>query len=695
MNRTLLIFLQVLFLTASLHAQKKLRTDSLRNALAQSAPDTNRVKTLQRLSWEYRTKGKYDSAMYFARQSAELAEKLNFRSGLAEAWNHIGLAYYRKGEYADALESHRKSLAMRLALNDTAGAAVSYNNIGLVHSDVGNYDKAIENYMEARKLRMAAADSQGVAVSNNNLGIVYHYLGDDKKAVYYFESALRIEERLQEQRGMAFSYNNLGIIYHEQGNNDLALENFMRSLEIKKRIGDTRGIAGCYLNAGAAWVGKGEEEKGLEHFFLALALMDTIGDRYGVINACLEIGKLYTSQEKYKEAKVYLDRALDLALETRSVEWQKSCYEAQAQLAEATGKFADALRFQKEFMKAKDSLTNDEITKSTVRTEMNYEFEQEKELARAEQNKIEAIRTEREEKQELIMWIISGSLVVAIVLAGFIFRNYRQKQKANENLELAYRIIENKNQEITDSINYAQRIQRSILPEIPVIRASLPELFIFYKPKDIVGGDFYYFDKGTDDTVFIAAADCTGHGVPGAFMSLVCSRELKLANSFSGSPARILSLVNRGVRETLRQNQMEGTRDGMDIAFLKIARGKIVFSGANRPIWIFTKGASQPEEIKPTKAAIGGSTPDDQVYEEHQLATESGDLVYLFSDGYSDQFGGDKGKKLTTKKFRELLITIKDEPMQQQQETLSRFMEEWRGNQEQVDDLLVIGIKIG
>lgn len=297
------------------------------------------------------------------------------------------------------------------------------------------------------------------------------------------------------------------------------------------------------------------------------------------------------------------------------------------------------------------------------------------------------------EKTTKLLYLFIASCILTIILFFVtlkqLFKNKFQKKKIDE----INTFLEHKNQEITDSINYSKRIQAAILPDISEIESNLKEVFVFYKPKDIVSGDFYYFNNVNADN-FIAVADCTGHGVPGAFMSLVGSKELKIANSQSNSPAKILALLNNGVKETLKQNQIDGTKDGMDIALLKINGNKITYSGANRALWIVQKDAKEITEIKATKTAIAGHTEDNKVFEEHELDLNSGDCIYLSSDGYADQFGGDKQKKMTTKRFKDLLLSIQTKSMEEQQIAIEKYFIDWKGEIEQVDDILVIGIRI-
>ncbi len=300
-----------------------------------------------------------------------------------------------------------------------------------------------------------------------------------------------------------------------------------------------------------------------------------------------------------------------------------------------------------------------------------------------------------------VLNIMIVAMIGFIIIALFVvYRNYRSKLAANllletQKIEISAqkRIIEEKNHEVMDSINYSKRIQSAILPDIHDIEKNINDFFILYKPKDIVSGDFYYYNKLKED-IFIAAADCTGHGVPGAFMSLVGFKESKIANAQFDTPGQILKALNNGVKETLKQGNEEATGDGIDIALLRIRNTQISYAGANRPLWIIKKNSFSIIEVKATKSAIAGFTKSNQEFEEHTIDLEKGDCVYLFSDGYADQFGGDKNKKLTTKRFKDYLITVKNQAMKDQKKQLESFVDKWRGPNEQVDDILVIGIRI-
>jgi serine phosphatase RsbU (regulator of sigma subunit) len=268
--------------------------------------------------------------------------------------------------------------------------------------------------------------------------------------------------------------------------------------------------------------------------------------------------------------------------------------------------------------------------------------------------------------------------------------NERTKEIATQN-----KVLEQQKKEITDSINYSKRIQQSMLPPLEEIYASLTEAFVLFRPKDIVSGDFYWFHKSTEE-IFIAAADCTGHGVPGAIMSMLGTEKLNEAAGQTNDVSMILSLVNKGVKKSLRQSESENsTRDGMDIAICSFntSMTELNYSGANRPIWIIRSGTTSIEEIKATKTAIGGTTDDNQVFEKHQITLQKGDTIYIFSDGYADQFSPEN-KKLMTRKFKEIILSIQNLNIADQRDHLDDFMTKWKGNMEQTDDIMVIGVRV-
>ncbi|MFT7615029.1 MAG: serine phosphatase RsbU (regulator of sigma subunit) [Parvicellaceae bacterium] len=309
----------------------------------------------------------------------------------------------------------------------------------------------------------------------------------------------------------------------------------------------------------------------------------------------------------------------------------------------------------------------------------------------------------KEQQIETQQWLIWFGIIVLFGILGIVFliyRNYRNKKKANAQLESKNKIIEEqkaiveeRNREVMDSINYAKRIQEAILPKASLVDKLLPEHFILYKPKDIVAGDFYWLEE-VGKTVIFAAADCTGHGVPGAMVSVVCNnamnravREFKLT-----VPGEILDKTRELVIEQFAEGN-EDVKDGMDIALCSLEGNKLKYAGANNSLWVIRKGSEEVEEIKATKQPIG-KVDVVAPFETHEIELNKDDSIYLFTDGYVDQFGGEKGKKFKSKTFKQLLISIQDGDLESQKSVIDESFEAWRGDLEQVDDVCVIGVRM-
>ncbi|WP_258541955.1 SpoIIE family protein phosphatase [Parvicella tangerina] len=307
----------------------------------------------------------------------------------------------------------------------------------------------------------------------------------------------------------------------------------------------------------------------------------------------------------------------------------------------------------------------------------------------------------------LLLFIVVVYLAIVLGRARLKAQNQRLEETVQERteeirhknaeLEHSYMEIAEQKQEITDSINYAQRIQQAILPLEENIEQYISEYFVLFQPKDIVSGDFYWFANTNGRSIFVCA-DCTGHGVPGAFMSMIGSDKLNQAilEGQLTNPADILSFVNVGIKRALRQNEEaeNASRDGMDATIVSIDKQNmnLQVSGAHNSLVLIRDG--ELTEFKTTKVAVAGFTPEDQVYDLTEYDLKEGDCLYMTTDGYVDQFGGPKGKKLKSAVYKRMLLEIWQKPMDEQREYLSNYMKEWMGDHEQIDDICVVGIKV-
>ena len=529
------------------------------------------------------------------------------------------------------------------------------------------------------------------------IGSVYADMGDIK-AIDYFSKAIEREEKAGDKNALSVHYGYLGNFYKDQFKNyNKALNFFSKALAYCEELGEENRASFWLGNTGSILVILAEEkgissfrrdslrDSAMNYFLRALKITERIENKRWQAALLNSIGSLHTSNGKYRDAEDCLTASLSISNDIQNLPNIIEAEKLLSDLYDSMGNTQLAFDHFKLYIAARDSLNSEENAKSLTLVETKYL-----------QDKKDLIIEEDKRRQKLITYSVSAGLFLVLLLAIFILRSYRQKKKSNILLSEKNKIIEEKNKDITDSIVYAKRIQQAKLPNKDDIYSSLSQCFILFKPKDIVSGDFYFFHRN-EKLVFIASADCTGHGVPGAFMSMIGSEKLDDAFAHSNDLSQILSYLNRGIKTALKQSESDdSTRDGMDIALcaVNIRERTVNYAGANRPLWIVRSGATAIEEIKATKKAIGGLTDDNQHFDSHEIQLQAGDTFYIFTDGYADTFSGKDDKKLTTKKFKDILLSIQDKKMKEQEAYLDNFIEEWKGGTEQVDDILVIGVRL-
>jgi serine phosphatase RsbU (regulator of sigma subunit) len=574
--------------------------------------------------------------------------------------NELGWELIMEADFSKSKEYFKiaEQLAQKLCYKEGLANSLSY--MGRIFEFEGDYVRSLEYQFGALKIREEIQDKKGISYSLHYLGDIYLSQADisndfsDKveyssKALEQFLKSLKVAEDINDIQSIANTYNCIGNSFREQENNIKAIEFYNKALKLREELGDKQGFAVTYNNLGKLYVKKKDYQEALDYFFKSLKLAEEIGDIRAIVKVLGTIGNCYLKHENYSKAYEYCSKSLSLGKKINYTEFIANANYSLSEIYESK-KFENhnsdiALKYYKEYIKGKDSIN----TRKLVQAEINFEFEKKEIVRKAEQDKKDAV-----------------------ALA-----------------------IEKKNREILDSIHYALLIQQAILPVKKDIYKALKDVFILYKPKDIVSGDFYFFHKN-EKYIFIASADCTGHGVPGAFMSMIGSEKLKEAVLQSTDTSEILKTLNKGIKASLKQSDSyESTRDGMDIALCSIDTVNCIvkYAGANRPLWIIRKGQGVVDEIKATKKAIGGFTEDSQHFETHEIKLLKGDTFYISTDGYADTFSV-QDKKLTTKKFKELLLSIQDKSMQDQELHLENFIENWKGGAEQIDDILVIGVQL-
>ena len=658
----------------------------------------------QGVSFHFR--GDYAKAIHYYTRSLKIFEELRDKNGIASSLGNIGVIYANQGDYPKAIEYYTKSLKIKEELGDKYGIANSLANIGRIYSDQGDYAKAIDYYTRSLKMKEEIGDKNGIATILNNIGRIYSDQGDYAKAIDYYTRSLKMKEEIGDKNGIATILNNIGRIYSDQGDYAKAIGYYTRCLKIDKETGNKEGIAMSLHNIGTIYQGQGDYTKALDYKTRSLNIREELGNKSGIASSLLSIGITYYDQGDFAKALKKSTKALSIAQEIGAIQQIKFASKSLWETYKKLGKHDQSLEMHELYIEMRDSMLSIENKEAIIQQEFKYKYEKEQALADAKHQEQMALSAEREKRQQLIAYSAGGGLVMVLLFAFFILNRLQvtrrqkkvieeQKQKVEEQkqvVEEQKQKVEEQKKDITDSIRYAENIQKALLPAEEDL-SLLPEGFVLFQPKDIVSGDFYWMQHHKD-RVYFAACDCTGHGVPGAFMSMIGSSLLDEAVVEKGitQPNEIFLEVRKGFIGALKQTEETDQKDGMDAVLCSWNKnGTLQYSMAYNPLLLIRKG--EVLEAKPDKQPVGFHTSEHKPFTHHEHKLEKGDTVYIFSDGYPDQFGGKKDKKFMMKNFKKLLLSIQDKTMNEQKTILETTMAEWKGDTEQVDDILVMGVR--
>jgi serine phosphatase RsbU (regulator of sigma subunit) len=652
-----IIFCALLLITATTAAQQKV-IDSLEKSLPKASHDTTRISILRQLSIASRN-----------------------------------ISIEKVKVYLDS------ALALAKRLPEKKWESLCYSMLGVYEKDRGNLPLALEYQLLSLKINEDRKDSASIAINYVDIGVIHKQMEDTEKALEYQLKASAILERIGMESRLAATYGNIGTIYQRKKQLKEALLYYNKVLSISEKTKDSINIARCYFNMGTAYIDNGHPADGLPYIEKAKAIVEQLGDETGMAKVYNRLGMIYTEKKQYAAALDILTRSYALSVKLRSLVLTSESSGALYELYSETGNYKEALRYHEKYIEARDSLVNEQKSKEVARKGMQYEFDKKQEQQRMEQEKRDALAQAEVNHQRLIRNGFIGGFILMLMLALVVYKGYFDKKASNRIILSQKAIVEEKNKQITDSINYAQKIQSAIFLPEEEFRKFLPQSFILLKPKDIVSGDFYWVTRAGKEIIY-ATADCTGHGVPGGFMSMLGTSLLNEIVNEKGitEPAMILDMLRERVITSLRQSGAAGeARDGMDIMVIKLdpAGLAMTYSGANTPGFIVTNGPSGKElmELAADKQPVGFSY-NSQPFTQSTLQLKKGDVIYTFTDGYADQFGGPGGKKFKYRQLKELLLTVSSQPPHRQKETLEHAIESWKGSLEQVDDILVIGTTV-
>jgi serine phosphatase RsbU (regulator of sigma subunit)/Tfp pilus assembly protein PilF len=696
--------LLLLLLPSFLLAQVKI--DSMWNIWNdESQADSLRMAAMQNISWDGYIATQPDSAFYFAQKLLDFAKEKGVKSYMAAALNTQAVASYKQSNYGKAIDYQENNLELNTEIGNEFGIATALNNLGLFHYEQGETAKAMAYYNKSLSRHEKAGNKIGIALALNNIGLIYQDQDELAEAIGYFKKGLLIEEEIGNKKGMALILNNLGEIYQEQGDYTKAIKSLNRSLSLQEEIGDRRVIAFSLESLGQIYQDKGETFKGLDYFTTSLSIQEEIGDKSGMAGVLNSIGGSYYGSGEYVKAKKYYKRSLDIAQEINNAIHTRNAAKSLWLVFKELGQFKESLKMYELYINTRDIINSEENQKAIIKQEYKIAYEKQAaadSVKAAEASKVAdaLLLAERAENKRIEhrQYFLYAGLLLALLFGGIIYNRFKiaNKQKAiiaeqKQKVDKAYVGLEVAHKEITDSIQYAKRIQSAILPPSKLVKECLPNSFVLYKPKDVVAGDFYWMEQKNGKVIF-AAGDCTGHGVPGAMVSVVCNNGLNRSVREYGltDPGEILDKTREIVISEFEKSE-DDVQDGMDVALFSLEGNTLQYAGAHNPLWLIRDG-----EIIETKADKQPIGKYDKLspFTTHTFELQKGDSIYVFSDGFVDQFGGKKEKKFKSKAFKELLISIQDQSMEDQQKIVDEAFENWRGDLEQVDDVCVIGVKV-
>lgn len=573
------------------------------------------------------------------------------------ALNLVSYAYIQVEKWDSVLFFSHRTIEKALEENDSIYLAKAYNNKGVVYFNTGDYEKGFEFFLKSAKLEKEVGDIDGAIDSYTNLGGISYALGKIDSAKYYSEIALELAESTADKSKIAASYINLG--------------NVTFSTDI-------------------------EEAK--DYFFMAINLYESLKMYKMVAVAYQNLAYSFRIQGQYKMSVAYDMEGLKYAKAHGSSREISDGYYGLAIAHEGQGNYPKALRNYKLYSQWKDSMYVRANQKAVIDMQEKYhsvQTEAENESLR-QKNQISKLANEKNKEElansRIVAWSSIGGVLLLIGLVYSLYNRNKIKARANSELQRASDIIQEKNQDITASLEYASKIQEALLPTKENTLLFKDSMFMLL-PKDIVSGDFFWYTEKNGKKIF-TAVDCTGHGVPGAFMSMIGNTFLHEIINERGitEPAEILNQLRAKV--ILALSSRDARKDGMDMAICSLDEEKMIlqYSGANNPLYLVRN--KEVKEYRPDKQPVGYMPERDGAFTNHVIEVQAGDKAYVFSDGYADQFGGPKGKKFKYKQLRELLVEIADKPMLEQKKVLNETFVSWKGDLEQIDDVCIVGVKI-
>jgi len=618
------------------------------------------------------------TAMEYAEKALQISRRKNpGKTVMFNLYYHLGVLSEQTGNYNLATAYFKEALAFsgKEQLRKTGNV---FNYLGQMAFQQGKYDVAMEYFPKALNIRIQLNDAEGQATSYLNIGTAYQKEGYYGQAQEQYERSLNLYSMLNHETGKADCLNNLGGLRLEQNRPKEALEYYFETEKIYRNNNNYEQLRRIYNNIGNTYQSMGDTEQARKYYFMTLKLSNSLSSPVALAEINYTIGNFLNEINQPDSAISFYGNAIEIAESSGLYEVLSDALEERSLLFAKSKRYQEAYNDHVASSYIYNILNNKEQTRAFTQKSMQYQFDI--------QNQQQMFRNRLQRT-----FIIALSVVVFLVgaLGLLYYRSYVRKKKDSE-------LLAKQKTEITDSIRYASLIQKATFPVKEFADIVLSDYFIYFKPRDILSGDFYWVYY-TDDYIVVAVADCTGHGVPGAMTSMLGISALNKITSRMHIPkaSKILDELRLEIVSVLNPVGYDDRRcDGMDIALAVIHTQKreIDFAGAYNPLYLIRNG--QLFEKKADKMPIGLYVKNNTLFTSNRFDYVPGDIIYMFTDGYADQFGGAKNSKFKTKNFKQLLLDISKQPMEEQERILGKTHLEWKGSNAQLDDILVVGVKL-
>ena len=699
LKRSLIFFISF-FLTALGFAQTQV-IDSLIKLSDNTTVDSVKVKLYGDISWELMAVD-ITKALEYAEKQLVLATEIRNEGLIAQAESDLGNVLNRKSDYPNALVHYFKAVVLRQKLKQPVKVAGIYSNIATVYMRQNKYKDAIGINFKSLKIFEEVGDKAKQSLILGNVGNIYYELEQNKEAIIYYRRGLQLAKESGNASSEANILLNIGGIKFEEKEIDSTLYYFAECEKIMLANNLMYGLGALYNDVGKAYTYNKDYTKAISYYDKSLKNRIEFQDEHGIGLSHVNLGELFAKLNDHTKAITHLEQAAEIFKRTHSLINLKDAYQHMAYAHEQKGDLTSALKYYQLYTQYKDSVYTQQASDQLVEMNTKYETDK-KEKENQLLNTQNQLSEETIKQQKTFSYFIITALILAAGLAFFIFRGLKQQRKANriiskqkKDVEHKNHIIEEKQKEIVDSINYARRIQYALLAHDEFLNEQLPGHFVLFKPKDIVSGDFYWAanaqNKNGDELFYLACCDSTGHGVPGAFMSLLSigflSEAIKEKDIFE--PNKVFNYVRKRLVDSISREHQKDGFDGILMCFNK-TQNTITYAAANnKPLLVVNNSAI---ELPCDKMPVGEGQRNEE-FNLYQVNSKKGDTIYLYTDGYADQFGGPKGKKFKYKPLEDMLMQNAIKPVNEQKNILDSTIEQWKGNLEQVDDILVIGVNV-